>query len=156
MKIYIGIDPGNASGGITILTPEFSEVGYCIRFKDKTNKELCEEFLTLKELVISSKQLHVVLEEVHAFPLQGVVAAGKFMENYGMLKGFLIALNIPFRTVRPQVWQKFYSMHREKTESIPQWKRRLRQRAQELYPELKITNETADATLIAHYCLNND
>jgi len=48
---------------------------------------------------------------------------------------------------------KFYGMKKTKTESKTDWKRRLKERAQQLYPDMKITNDMADAILISHYCM---
>jgi crossover junction endodeoxyribonuclease RuvC len=144
---YVGIDPGSASGGLAIIESGYRSTA-CNRFKDMTQKELCN--------IIRGWQSYptfVIIEQVHTMPHQGIVSAGKFMENFGMLKGFLMALDIPFKAIRPQVWQKWYSMHKEKTETQSEWKKRLRQRAQELFPTTHIRAEEADALLLANYCM---
>ena len=46
-------------------------------------------------------------------------------------------------------------MKKDKDESKGEWKRRLREKAEMLYPKLKITANTADALLIAHVCKIN-
>ena len=77
-----------------------------------------------------------VVEAVHAFPGQGVSSTFKFGKNYGELRMALIAAEIPFNEVTPRSWQKFYGMKKDKEESKPQWKVRLRQRAEQLYPKV--------------------
>lgn len=145
--IYIGIDPGSSSGGMAFV----GNIRYApIRFKDITEKELC---LRIKEFTRSPFRVYAILERAQPMPGQGISSTSKFMDNYGMLRGFLMALDIPFKIIRPQVWQKHYSMKKRKGETQTAWKQRLRQRAQELYPNIKITAETADALLIANYCM---
>jgi len=142
-KIIIGIDPGSESGAMAWNT--FDTTGMStLRFKDVTPKEFC---LKIKEL----SPYFVTVEKVHTFPMQGISSAGKFMENFGMIKGFLMALDIPYSEVTPQTWMKYYGLKREKEQSRTEWKKVLRQRAEELYPYTKIVTETADAILIAHY-----
>jgi hypothetical protein len=50
---------------------------------------------------------------------------------------------------------KFYGMKKSKTESKTDWKRRLKEKAQQLYPDTKVTADMADAMLIARYCKFN-
>jgi len=75
--------------------------------------------------------------------------------NYGQVEGILVALGIPIHHVKPQAWQKALGLgHREKTGSPhrdrTKWKNKLKAKAQHLYPEEKVTLDTADALLILH------
>ena len=79
-------------------------------------------------------------------------AISSFMKNVGHIEMALLALNIPFKEVTPQTWMKYYGMRKEKTESKTEWKRRLRELLQRIMPDVKVTNDTADAILIANYC----
>jgi hypothetical protein len=92
-----------------------------------------------------------ILEKVHGMPDMGVTSVSVFMKNVGHIEMALLALDIPFKEVTPQAWMKHYGMKKEKTESKPQWKQRLRERLQRIMPEFKVTNNTADAMLIAYY-----
>jgi len=154
-NIYIGIDPGNKSGGMAVISEGLNSP-LIIRFKESTNVDL---FCTISKYSANKLPTWLspcaMIEKVHSFPGQGVVSSFNFGENYGMLQGFLIALKIPFKFVLPSKWQRHYGLHKDKNESQTEWKRRLRQRAQELYPNIKITAETADAILIANYCKEN-
>ena len=148
--IYIGIDPGSVSGGMAWVYNSSCE---CLRFKDLTDKELCLKIKSLKSY--PGRSVCVIIESVHVFPGQGVVSSSKLVGNFYMLKGMLMALDIPFKEVSPQKWMSYYNMKKDKSETRTQWKRRLRQKAQEIYPNVSIVNETADAILIAEYCKNN-
>lgn len=147
--IYIGIDPGSVSGGMAIIGNGVNTPS-TIRFKDVTDIDLCCALRKYSRLEFIN--VFTMIESVHSMPKQGVVSAFNFGENYGMLQGFLIALKIPFKRVLPTKWQSYYGMKKDKDETQSMWKRRLRQRAQELYPDIKIITETADAILIANYC----
>jgi hypothetical protein len=74
----------------------------------------------------------------------------------------LTSAGIPFEPIRPQAWQKALGITpRKKTESKPDFKNRLRAKAQQLYPSLPLWSEPkskgkqlalCDALLIATYC----
>ena len=77
----------------------------------------------------------------------------KFGMSYGGLRMALVAAGIPFTAVTPQKWQKALGIpHRERTESKTQWKQRLKRKAEQLFPNHKLTLAISDALLIAHYC----
>jgi len=148
-RFCIGIDPG-VSGAVAMIS-EFSNSSKIRveRFKKMTDHEIAFFFETL---LIGKTPLFAVLERVHSFPGQGVSSTFKFGQSYGFILGLLHAFNIPFDTVTPQSWIKAYGMKKKKTESKTQWKNRLKARAQQYYPDMKITNDMADAILIARYC----
>ena len=135
---YIGIDPGK-SGGIAIL----DDTGmYAIKMPE-TEKDL---FDYLKDNAYDS---FCVIEQVHAMPGQGVTSMFNFGASYGGLRMALIGNNIPFETVTPQKWQKVLGCRTQGDKNVS------KRKAQELYPELKITHALADAILIAHYTANH-
>jgi hypothetical protein len=108
---------------------------------------------------------HVVacVELVSGYAGSGVTASGKhtttgssmfkFGENFGMIKGMLIAAGISYRLVAPQKWQHFFPVRpKAKSEKKTAWKNRLKAYAQELYPDVPVTLAAADALLLATYC----
>ena len=158
MTLYIGIDPGSSSGAFAFIlqTPTIKLV-VTHRFKDNTEKEMCEHLRKWRDdTKISGDNIRAIIEDVHTFPGQGISSAGKFMRNKGLIEGFLMALNIPYKRVSPQRWVKSYGMKKDKAggETQSQWKKRLRQRAQELFPNHKVVADNADALLIANYLMN--
>ena len=94
-------------------------------------------------LGISHPEIAAYLEKVNAFPGQGVASTWKFAEGYGVLKGLLTALKIPFTLVSPGVWQRELGCLTKGDKNVS------KRKAQQLYPELTITHATADALLIA-------
>jgi hypothetical protein len=78
-------------------------------------------------------------------PGQGVSSSFKFGMSYGSLRMALIAHSIPFESVTPQAWQK--SLHCLSGGD----KNRTKARAQQLFPNQKVTHATADSLLIAEY-----
>jgi hypothetical protein len=57
----------------------------------------------------------------------------------------LTAAQIPFERVRPAAWQKALGCLTGGDKNVS------KRRAQELFPQLKVTHATADALLIAYY-----
>ena len=58
-------------------------------------------------MVEQPKPVMCYLEKVHAMPGQGVTSMFTFGQNYGFLRGLLIARGIPFEEVQPNPWQDF-------------------------------------------------
>jgi hypothetical protein len=82
-------------------------------------------------------------------------AAFSFGVEYGKWLGFLDGVEL----VTPQKWQFHYlkNGYRELLEGVqgPARKRNLRTIAQELFPDVKVTLQNADALLIANYHYQN-
>jgi hypothetical protein len=142
--VFLGIDPG-AGGGLAVLNTA-GELISTFKFKDATEHDISAMF---EAYSINSIAL---IEKVWSFPGQGVASTFKFGMSYGFLRGMLVAHKIPFTDQIPRTWQKYYSMKKNKEETGTSWKNRLKGRAQQLYPNEKITLATADAILIARYC----
>ena len=85
------------------------------------------------------------LEEVHAMPAQGVTSMFSFGRVYGFLIGLLVAHRIPFTLVTPRRWMKDLSFQGGGIKS------RSRIRASREFPNLKVTNDIADAILIGRW-----
>lgn len=148
-KHYIGIDPGSSSGCIAIISIQNGyELRATIEFDKHTTREWFDELVAIAE----NDDCVAVLEKVHGMPGMNVGAVSSFMKNVGHIEMALIALNIPFSEVTPQTWMKYYNLKKEKDESKPDWKRRLREHLQRIMPDFKVNNNNADAMLIANYC----
>ena len=143
---YIGIDPGSSSGGICFMGDDKITT---VRFKDQTEIELIDIFYTQ---FFRYKKIYCIIEKVHAFPGQGISSACKFCSNSGFFRGLVMGMGISMEEITPQKWMKSFGMKRAKDESKINYKKRLKQLAQQLYPEVKIVTETADAVLLAKYC----
>ena len=149
---YIGIDPGK-SGGIAMI--QNYRINYFVM--PETERDIWDIFQAY-----SQGTIRAVIEKVTSSPQMGVTSSFTFGKGYGALFAFLTAARIPFEEIRPQVWQK--ALHippRKKSESKGQFKKRLRAKAQQMFPELEIWSEprsigkqlaVCDALLIAEFC----
>ena len=135
---YIGIDPG-ASGAIAFL---FSSGAIVEKLKDMTDKDIVD----LLADTSMGWDATAIIENVHAMPKQGVSSTFKFGVNFGSLCMALTAAGIPFERVTPQIWQRAMGCLSKGDKNVT------KRKAQELFPDLKITHATADALLIAEYC----
>ena len=52
----------------------------------------------------------IVMENVHAFPGQGVVAMATLLEQRGIIRGLCAGLGYDEMLVEPRVWQKHYEL----------------------------------------------
>lgn len=72
----------------------------------------------------------------------------RFGENFGILLGAAATLGCRIERVRPQKWIKAHGLGTRGEMTPGQWKQKLRNRAQELFPAQKVTLANADALLI--------
>ena len=168
--LYIGIDPGNSTGGVAYIRTfiGFPDVVEAVKISDLTEKMTWELFENIIRETTMGAHIFCVIEKVHSMPGQGVSSTFKFGGNYFGLRMALIGNKIPFDECSPQKWLKYYGMKKKVIgieadakgkkknilEAKTDWKRRLRQKAEQLFPEVKMTNNIADALLIAGYCRN--
>ena len=138
---FLGIDPGK-SGGWAVLSDE---------------GELLREGKSVDDLRgLSRRGMSSMLEKVGASPQMSRSAAFTFGAEYGRWLGFL---GWDVELVTPQMWQYHYlkNGYRPLLEGVqgPARKRNLRTIAQELFPDVKVTLQNADALLIANYHYQN-
>jgi hypothetical protein len=139
--IYFGIDPG-VGGGIAVVGDGDQFHGPPrLKLKDATEHDVAAWFD-----MVNVDEPRAVIEAVSSSPQMGVVSAFTFGRSYGMLRGVLVGLAIPFVDVRPQKWQKAMGCLSRGDKNVTKAK------AQQLYPGEKITHATADAILLATYC----
>lgn len=131
----LGIDPGK-NGGIALIGDfELSPLFYKM---PETIKDVWD--------LISGLPIHFAyIEKVNASPQMGVVSAFTFGRGYGFLLMGLHAAKIPFEEVRPYKWQKYMGCLSKGDKNIT------KDKAQQLFPMVKVTHAIADALLIAEY-----
>lgn len=175
---HIGIDPGKLGGLVWIGDENFGP--YVGGRKPKTTIEIDYTPMpgTRKDvwqwIHDHNGATHAMIEQLQYYPLkpkpghedeppprQSPKSLMTFGQGYGELLGMLTAADISTEEIPPKQWQKGVGMFHKKNESQPQWKNRLRARAQELFPSLPIWSEPrtkgkqlaiADALLIAWWC----
>lgn len=146
-RIYIGVDPGS-NGAIAII---IDDVVYKVVKYD--SYEIADIIKNVVSEYSENRTMMCTLEKVHSMPRDGVKQAFKFGENYGFVKGTLMALQIPFQEVTPMTWKKEFSLvKQDKSISI--------KRSKELFPGVSLlptprsTKESdgmAEALLICEY-----
>jgi len=140
----IGIDPGK-SGGIAVIADLVTGPHVDTCKLSGTERDIYDALEPYCQWVLQGVPCKAYIEKVHARPGQGVTSMFTFGRNYGFLRGLLIALGIPFEEVTPQKWQKAMGCMSKGDKNVT------KQKAQQLFPDLKITHATADALLIAEY-----
>jgi Holliday junction resolvasome RuvABC endonuclease subunit len=147
-EITIGIDPG-ANGGIAWIDYNGKA---CVEKIPDTLQDLWEllcDITSYPKSSIDGRSYKAYIEQVASSPQMGVVSAFSFGRGYGNLEMALTAAGIPFERVRPQVWQKALGCMTKGDKNVSKSK------AQELFPDRKVTHATADALLIAYYGTGN-
>jgi crossover junction endodeoxyribonuclease RuvC len=134
-SVVIGIDPGK-SGALALVGLE-EAVAYKL---DNTERDIYEKLVEF-----AAQADFAFIEKVNAMPKQGVSSTFKFGQSYGFLRGILVASGIPFEYVTPAKWQRALSCLSGGDKNVTKG------RAQELFPNLKITHAIADSLLIAEY-----
>lgn len=143
-KITIGVDPG-ANGAIAWIDERGKS---CVERMPDTLQDLWElirDITNFPRSAIDGRKYKAYIEQVSSSPQMGVVSAFSFGRGYGNLEMALTAAGIPFERVRPQVWQKALGCMTKGDKNVS------KRKAQELFPDKKITHATADALLIAIY-----
>jgi hypothetical protein len=139
----IGIDPGK-NGGIAWIT----DGKPCVEKMPETLADLWELIHDIRhgwQYGSALDKCRAYVEQVHSSPQMGVKSAFTFGNGFGHLEMALTAAGIPFERVRPAAWQKALGCLTGGDKNVS------KRRAQELFPQLKVTHATADALLIAYY-----
>lgn len=156
--VYIGIDPGSSSGALVVLNGSTSFTS-AYRFKKLTPKELFTLFTRVSKL---DNECTSALERIHPFASRGARSMFTFWQHYGMLRLCLEATGISYINPLPQKWQKHFDLvgkYKEtRTDGSEIKSKDARKKAanldkaKELFPQVEIHPEEADAYLLAAYC----
>ena len=161
-RLYVGVDPG-ASGGISTIR------GNVVRVygMPDTERGIWDLLGALAKDGASEGGVFGLIEKVWGHIGSGGdgergggasngSAMFKFGYNAGLLRMALVGSGIPHEDKTPQAWQKIIGVPgRKKGEKKPEFKRRLKQKAEALFPTVhsgSITLQTCDSLLIAEVC----
>jgi crossover junction endodeoxyribonuclease RuvC len=150
-RVVIGIDPG-LDGALAYACNEGTYVVDMptveVTVNGKTRRRL--DPYGVKRILIDWGRVDlVVLEEATSRPGEGSVGAFAYGKGAGILEGLLVALERPYKLVRPQVWTKALGVGADKGVH--------REAAMRLFPELanrlslKKHDGRADALLMAYW-----
>ena len=153
----ISIDPGK-EGGIVVFSLEKN------KFLEVIHMPETPQFLLdfLKKYNYNSV---CYLERVGGIPGMGGSAMFNFGKGFGYIEMALICNKIPTVEVTPQKWQKELQLGNKGKKTTTQWKTKLMERAQQLYPYVTNTFglktkkdwlRVSDAILINYFALKNE
>lgn len=86
------------------------------------------------------------IEKVSSRPMQGAQSTFTFGRSLGRLEAWLTAYKIPYEEIRPQRWMDKMSCTTGGDKNVT------KQRAQQLWPDLRWNHAYADSALIAECC----
>ena len=148
MKQAIAIDPG-ASGGFAWHDADGNP--NCIPMPQTEGDVLS----AIRGLASSRKEPVAYVEEVGGYVGGGGQpgsAMFTFGRGFGFILGCLMSAGFRIELVRPQKWQKSLAIGTSKDcENKAAWKRKLKAKAQQLFPTCNVTLKTCDALLILNY-----
>lgn len=155
--VFVGIDPGT-TGAITVLYLNRNKPPVVFPLDKKSPQDIADFLDRIKG---KKAEPFFLIEKVHgagvAFSTGGR-AGGKVMFNFGWSAGMLYGLCVrrQLAEVSPVSWQKEFALvgHRKtkKKMSSNEKKTMHQAKARRLFPELHVTQKTADSVLIALYC----
>lgn len=135
-RVFIGIDPGKGGGIAYIDGTDVDAI--------KMPEENCDIGCFVERLVKHTLST-IVIEQVHASQQMGVSSAFTFGVEYGRLQGLFAGIGLDLNYVTPQKWQAALNCRTGGDKKIS------KRKAEELFPNKKITLATADALLLAYY-----
>ena len=140
----IGIDPGK-NGGLVVISDKEIRAYKC--------PETPDAMATLFGVALNGDapiDTYCVIEKVWARPGNASRAAFTYGVNFGLWLGIAASYEVDVNYVLPQKWMAHVGC--PKGMKVTQRKNWLKDKAKELYPQLKkVTLATADAILIAKY-----
>jgi hypothetical protein len=154
-KTIIGIDPGK-NGGIAW----FYENGEAFAVKMPATERDLWDVINVMDGEVGSVAYVEKVTAIHP-GVKNICSMLKLQANYWQIRAFVVAAYIRLESPTPGKWQKEFGLVRTKEETIAAKKNmskantakknRHKAKAQELFPQLKITHAIADALLIAEY-----
>jgi hypothetical protein len=149
MRTIIAIDPG-ASGGIATLM-DYSEKAWAVPMPD-TEGDILHTIRAAFEGSIVQPVAFIEENTGYAGVKIPSHTMHKLGRNTGFILGVLAGLGIRTEMVGPKKWQATFGIgSKSGCASKTEWKNKLKAKAQQLYPHIKVTLSTADALLILDY-----
>ena len=148
-NIFLGIDPGK-SGGLAVLDAHGAVLA--VKSMPDTERDIADFLAEWDSGFAVIEKVGPNRNRTKGQAPQGSSSMFTFGRNYGFLRGSLVALRIAFEDVLPVKWQRPMGIAAPaKNETSTAKKNRHKQKAQQLWPSIRITHATADALLIAEY-----
>lgn len=157
ISAVVGIDPGRNGGIVTwrpgqkITAAKMPQDINDLRDYLTYLKSICSPMVFLEKLTVRPDDVMAGAEGVNMGKMYRIQ---KMMANYEQLKTMIAFCEVPFVVVHPIKWQNELKLRTKSSrhkEEKAERKRRYRDVAGNLYPELTPTLWNADATLIMHF-----
>jgi hypothetical protein len=141
-RVWMGVDPGLRGAAALVDFPHFAQAFPIFDLNDTGIFQLVRELKRQFDIQFA------YLERIRPLPFQlrGPVATNKLSASYGALRMALISNEIDYQEVEARYWQNRMGCPNRGS------KRPSYDRAVELFPQLKITHQIADALVIARLC----
>ena len=108
--MIVGIDCGYRTGGVALMSGDWSEVHDLPRF-DEGGVDVHE----LAAILNSAGTVdHVYIEKQQAMPKQGVSSTFKLGFAYGQIVAAVALSNIPYTIVTPSTWKRSMNLPKDK------------------------------------------
>lgn len=149
---FVGGDPGKHGGMAQIWTDEWLAIlGYeAWAFDLMTEPEVASRLRLIAAPGTGPHPL-VLIERQGSRTAMRRSDVAVLHHQWGMLRGVLYGCKIPFEDVAPAIWQRPLHLIVKKGVTYAEKKRKHKEMAQRLFPEVKVTASTCDALLIAEY-----
>jgi crossover junction endodeoxyribonuclease RuvC len=154
--LIVGIDPGN-KGAIAFVEYRKDRITDTNIYDMPTlttegkKKHTVLDENELRKILIVDKMDHVFLEKAQSMPGQGAPGTFSYGCSYGIIRGMLVAFQIPYTLIHPATWKRkiMCDMDKGKDSAIV--------KAKQLFPTADIGKKDgrAEALLIAVYGKNN-
>ena len=141
MKTIIAVDPG-VSGGLAIKQDDLIELHSMPETLSEMHRILADN---------RTKDSEIYIEDIPKFTGKNIPSSttAVLFQSMGRLEGIAIALGYSLHRIPPKMWQEPLGLGKAKDcANSSEWKRKLKNKAQELYPHLDVTLKTSDALLI--------
>jgi hypothetical protein len=148
--VFIGIDPG-VGGGLASVNDDGEPLEYCKM--PETPADVVRALRSMRRFYPGRKHTRALLERVSSSPKMGVSSAFTFGKGYGVLTATLEALEISYELVESKRWQNHHGCRQPKGTKFGESDKNItKTRAQNIFPDVKVTHAIADALLIADFC----
>lgn len=158
MTVFIGIDPGMASGALSIVSDKAvgGRVIACenlefisVKGGKGGKKEVDFALLFARLMPWKHRTVIVVIEQVSSMPAQGIASAFRFGGGYYGIQAVCQCVGLPYVLVTPAKWKKYYGLKSDKNQS--------RTVARRFYPSVKLDlvkdADRAESLLLARYAM---
>lgn len=150
MKTLLAIDPG-ASGGFAF---RHGRETHAFPMPPTEGDILSLLIVPSRAAIAAGYERIAIVEEVSGYcgESQPGSAMFKFGRGFGFILGALQATGWRVELVKPQKWQKSFSLGTKAgAGGKTAWKNKCKALAQRLFPDKKVTLKTADALLLLEY-----